>query len=309
MIWRGPMVTQALEQLLTAKSYEDCLHLLHDRGWGSADSGEDGELILRNEQKKTWDFIRELMDDMSVFDVFLYSNDYHNLKVAIKSVYSDQKPDRFFIKNGTVDPWSILKSVTDRDLTLLPQSMREPAQEAFQTLLHTGDGQLCDFILDKASLQAVYAAGKASGNQLLEQYAEITVAAADIRIAVRCCKTEKPFELIRRSLAECDSVDSSVLAQAAAKNMEAICDYLNNTAYSQAAEALRQSESAFERWCDNAIIRMIRPQQFNPFTISPLAAYILARENEIKAVRMILSAKRNQLPEESVRERLREMYV
>ena len=40
-----------------------------------------------------------------------------------------------------------------------------------------------------------------------------------------------------------------------------------------------------------------------------MAAYVLARENEIRMVRMILSGKRNSLPEDSIRERVREMYV
>ena len=38
-------------------------------------------------------------------------------------------------------------------------------------------------------------------------------------------------------------------------------------------------------------------------------AYIIARQNEIKAVRMILSAKLNDLPEQTIKERLRDMYV
>jgi V/A-type H+-transporting ATPase subunit C len=47
----------------------------------------------------------------------------------------------------------------------------------------------------------------------------------------------------------------------------------------------------------------------NPFGIGPIAAYILARANEVKTVRIILAAKRNGLPEEMLRERVREMYV
>ena len=73
--------------------------------------------------------------------------------------------------------------------------------------------------------------------------------------------------------------------------------------------ALRQSPSAFERWCDNLMIQRIKPQQFEPFGIGPLAAYILGRENEIKSVRIILLGKLNGLPEEAIRERVREMYV
>ena len=84
---------------------------------------------------------------------------------------------------------------------------------------------------------------------------------------------------------------------------------LEGTEYAQAAEALRKSPAAFEKWCDDLIIEEIRPQKYNPFTLGPLAAYILARRNEIKCVRMILTGRQNELPDNVIRERLREMYV
>lgn len=91
--------------------------------------------------------------------------------------------------------------------------------------------------------------------------------------------------------------------------MTALTEYLKDTVYEGAVDALRLSPSAFERWCDNQIIETIRPQLYNPFTVGPVFAYVLARENEIKTVRIILSGKRNNLPEASIRERVREMYV
>jgi V/A-type H+-transporting ATPase subunit C len=57
------------------------------------------------------------------------------------------------------------------------------------------------------------------------------------------------------------------------------------------------------------MIRQIRPEIHNPFGIGPLAAYILARDVEIKTVRIILAGKRNGLPDEMLRERVRETYV
>ena len=47
----------------------------------------------------------------------------------------------------------------------------------------------------------------------------------------------------------------------------------------------------------------------NPFTVGPLFAYVLARQNEISTVRIILSGKLNELDDGMIRERLREMYV
>ena len=52
--------------------------------------------------------------------------------------------------------------------------------------------------------------------------------------------------------------------------------------YAEAAEALKESPSAFERWCDNRIIETIQPQKTNPFSVGPLVAYVIARQNEIK---------------------------
>lgn len=297
-----------LEQLLASKSYDECWRLLVEKGWGG-DGVATAEALLQGELEKTWALVGELVDDLSAFDVFLYANDYHNLKAAIKQVCTETNYQNIFIAHGTVDSAVILGAIKEHDYTRLPEKMRAPAKEAFEALLHTRDGQLCDMIVDKAALDAVYAAGKQAENSLIKLYAELTVVAADIKTAVRCQKTGKPLELIKRALAACDTLDSGKLAHAAAESQEAICACLENTIYADAVPELKTSPSAFERWCDNLMIRKIRPQQYNPFTVGPLAAYILARENEIKTVRVILSGKLNDLPEASVRERLREMYV
>ena len=114
---------------------------------------------------------------------------------------------------------------------------------------------------------------------------------------------------MKRAMAECDSLSVSQLSKAALSGMDAICEYLRGTAYAEGADALAESPSAFERWCDNRIIQTISPEKYHAFTIGPVIAYVIARQNEIKTVRIILSGKQNELPDDSIRERLREMYV
>ena len=48
-----------------------------------------------------------------------------------------------------------------------------------------------------------------------------------------------------------------------------------------------------------SMIETIKPQKYNPFTAGPLVAYVLAKENEIKTVRIILTARLNGLEEEA----------
>jgi V/A-type H+-transporting ATPase subunit C len=297
-----------LDQLLASKSYKDCLRLLRDKGWGNS-GDETAEQLLVSEREKIWDTVLELVGDAKVFDTFLYGNDFHNLKAAIKQAYVNQEVPGIYMNRGTLNLELIIKAVREHDFSLLPEFMRESAEEAYEVQFHTGDSQLCDIIIDKAALEAIYQQGNASGNDLLSEYAELKVAASDINIAIRGHKTDKRREFLERGVAACKSLDSKKLIETALEGEEAIYSYLENTVYADAVQAIKESPSAFERWCDNLIITHIKPQKYNSFTLSPIAAYVLARENEIKSVRILLSGKRNNLPEESIRERLREMYV
>ena len=129
---------------------------------------------------------------------------------------------------------------------------------------------------------------KNAEDDIIREYAESTVAVADIKIAVRSQKTAKSLEFMKNAMAECGSLDVDALCRAALGGVDTIAEYLEGTAYKGGAQALRESASAFECWCDNRIID--DPYQlYNPFTIGPVVAYVLARENEIKTVRIILT--------------------
>ncbi len=300
-----------MDQLMACKSYSEALAFLSEKGWGYPDQKLTAENLLEAETRKTWDLIGEMTDDMSAFDVFRLPDDYQNLKAAIKLCYTqtDLDPARVFVTGGTIDPEVISRAARERDFGALPQKMAEAAMEAQNTLLHTGDGQLCDIILDRAALEAVSQAGKEAEHEILREYAEMTVASADIKIAVRCGQVGKTPEFTARALAECEGLDVQALTHAAMGGIDSVAEYLSGTDYADAADALRESPAAFERWCDNLIIEHMQSQKYESFTIGPLAAYILARQNEIKCVRVVLSGKLNELPEETIRERLREMYV
>ena len=295
------------EQLLSAPDYETCIRLLKEKGWEGGQN--DWEEMLARERRKTWELMEELLGDTSVFNVFLYANDYSNLKAAVKSCRHRTELSNIYIEQGTVSADTIRKALSENRFEELPEAMQAPAREAQKVLLQTGDGQLCDILIDRAALEAIYKAGKDSGDPFLMLYAELTVACADIKTAVRACRTGKDRGFLMRALASCDSLDKDRLADAAAEGEEAVAKYLDTTEYHEGAAVMKESLSAFERWCDNLLIRRIRPQLYNAFGLGPLAAYVLARESEIKSVRIVLSGKKNQLPEQSIRERVRETYV
>ncbi|MFV0363403.1 MAG: V0D/AC39 family V-type ATPase subunit [Suipraeoptans sp.] len=298
-----------IEQLINCKDESQAITFLEEKGWGGNGVLSNAEKIFKREEEKTWETVGELKIDLSKFDVLSYPKLFHNLKAAIKAVGSEQMEWQYFYKDVDIERDEMMQIIQEKAFDHLPAFMQEAAEEATETFLRTKDGQLCDVIIDKAALDAMLKAGKESKERIIETYAETTVAVADIKIAVRSQMTNKALGFVKRSMAECDSLNIEQLSKATQINKEAIIEYLSTTIYKDGAEALKESPSAFERWCDNRMIQAISPEKTNPFTIGPIFAYVIARENEIKTVRIILSGIRNGLSEESIRERVRQMYV
>ena len=53
----------------------------------------------------------------------------------------------------------------------------------------------------------------------------------------------------------------------------------------------------------------IEKAKYKSFGIEPLIAFYIAKDAEIKNVRIILSCKHNELPPQTIRERVRKLYV
>ena len=302
-----------VEDLAAAAGVEEVYSILGEKGWavaGLSAAAADADRLLVEQENMAWEFVESLLGDLTPLDVLRCANDYHNLKAAVKLAYSDDDadPGRCFLK-GVADAADILEAAKAHDFSALPPDMAEAGKQAYETLAHTGNGQLSDMIIDKAALIAIDKAGGETKSSLMKEYAKLTVDGANIKAAVRCCNMGKPRDFTEQAIAPAGTLDTEALVKAAAEDLESIYEYLSYTEYSGAADVLRQGIAAFERWCENRIIAAIRPQREEFFSIDPMAAYILARLSEIRTVKLIMAAKANALDMSVISERLCETYV
>lgn len=281
---------------------------LEDKGWGDANSGDDPEKILAAEMEKTQALMKELKIDSGVFDLLSYPRKFHNIKAGIKALCTDGEHTRAFYPDEEWPEERIMTVLKEKNFRELPEMLQAPAERALDVMLKTKDGQLCDVIIDRACLDAMEKAGRKSKSDLLRDYEESQVAITDIKIAVRAMRTGKNLSFLKEALAPCKTLDVRLLAIAASEGEESLLNFLEEHGMKEAKDALKESYTAFERWCDNRLIETIKPQKRNPFSMGPVIAYYLARENEIRCARIILTAKANDFPEQAIRERVRQMY-
>lgn len=302
------LTNQTFSELMGASDATNIQRILKEKGWGK-DTDKGVESMLKSEREKLWEFIDEIVPDNSVFDVFKLTDDYHNLKAAIKESTMEYAYEGIYMQEGVTDYRLIRDCIKNKTYDDLPAHLCEVAKEAHELFLTTGDGQLCDIIVDRKSLEDLAAAGKKHSIMFLRTYAELSVASSNIKVAIRSSLTGKDREFMEKAISECDSLDKITLINAAMSGVDSICSYLQSTDYREAVDEIKVSLTSFERWCDNLLINDMKSQLVECFGLGPIAAYILARENEIKNVRIIYTARLNGFSDEIIKERVREAYV
>ena len=175
-------------------------------------------------------------------------------------------------------------------------------------MLTARDGQRLDMMVDRACLDATEAAAVKIKDKFLSEYAETKVVIADIKIAVRGALTARSKALLEEAISENRTFDVKRLITAAATGIDAVYDFLDIAGFKTAVEALKDSFSSFERWCDDYIMSSLMNQKTNIQSSGPIVAFYLAKKNEIRMARIIMTAKANGFSDDIISARVRRMY-
>lgn len=114
---------------------------------------------------------------------------------------------------------------------------------------------------------------------------------------------------LQDALCECETLRKSALIAAAGRGAQELTQYLSETAYAACVPVFAKSFASFEKWCDDLLMQQLDEARRVSFGLAPLIAYYVARDAEIKNIRILLSCKRLGLPADQIRERMREAYV
>jgi V/A-type H+-transporting ATPase subunit C len=295
-----------VRQMTQMKTVPEICDFLEGRGWAKKDSPA---AMLEAEENKLLDLMQELRLDPQFLQILAYPRLFHNLKTGIREVVTEETHEEAFYEIEGFGRSEAVRLLTDKDYDHLPDPLKGVAPQAYELMLKTRDGQALDTLVDRACLCAMEKAGKASKNKLFRQYELLSVALSDIKLAVRAQKMGKPLSFLQQALAPSSLLDTDLLARAAAKSREDLFAYLDKVGFGDAAESLKQSGAAFERWCDNKQIDLLKQEKYDIASVGPVLAYYLARENEIKTARILLTAKANGFDDSVIEERVRAMYV
>ena len=297
-----------VQSMVGMKSEKEVLSYLTEKGWGDGSVGSDMEKVLATEEEAQMRLLRTLGVNSEIIDVLFIQELYHNLKAAIKEVCTGLDDGMAFYDHDKYGKDQMLSIIRDKDFEKLPEYMRKIAETALDFMLTTRDGQRLDMMIDRACLDATIESAKLTKDRFLIEYAETKVLMSDIKIAVRAADTRRPLNVIEEALAPVGQLDTKKLAVAAATNRDSVYEFLERVGYHDAVEALKDSFSSFEKWCDDYVMGTLMNQKTNIQSSGPIVAFFLAKQNEIRTARIIMTAKANGFGEDVISERVRKMY-
>lgn len=298
-----------LEALKVLQESEYSIHL------NNVKRPEDYEVMLSSELKRVYDMFYQMIPVKSVVDFMSLKYDYHNLKVIIKGKILGIDLSNLLISVGSIDVNKLkyyIESEYYRDLNPI---MRRAVESTLEDYAATSDPQNIDIILDRYLFEHMHQLVKAMDDKSMEKYLETLIDLTNIKTLLRVKSQNKSRDFFNETLISGGNLDNERLNNLYADSVENLAGRLSFTDYDSILrtgieEYLRTgSLGSLEKNMDNFIINFMKKAKYITFGVEPVIAYIYAKENEIKLIRIIMVGKLNNVPPEVIRERLRDNYA
>lgn len=302
-----------LERIAETPSLTEALARLGETEYSPLLAGlkqsQNFETILNQELIRVAGLVTELSGKAPEFLIFRQRYDFQNLKVIIKKI---TVPSTQLSGLGVWPPEWLLEKATDNDWTDFPVAVQEAVAEARAAFQAGGDGQEVDRILDAAWFNLGYRTLKEGLSPLLLEWWRAFIDLTNIRTFIRLRIIGMPGSQLPQYWIDHGTLTLENFVELWEQPDEKIALWLANTQYDKllvnGVQTLN-SLSQLEREFDNYLINLMAPAKMISLGIEPLIGYWLAKENEVKNLRIILVGKSNQVGNAEIKERLRRAYA
>ena len=313
------LLSSTIEKMVDAKDIDEVLRTLGDTEYSAAVSAaskaEDYEEILSYELKRVYELMREISPKDEVVDLMALKYDFHNIKVMLKEKFMGKDLSNLYIDIGTIDFNRLKSFFIAGDLKSIDPKFSKPIEAVIKDFEETKDPQRIDILLDRYYFSELYSLAEETGIDLFIAYVKDSIDFLNVSTVIRLKKQGKDSRFFKDIVLENGNIDKDDIIQSLNDTLDVMMTKFKNVKIS--AELTKGLEdyqetgrlSAFEKNMDNYLMSLNKPSKSVVFGPEPLFSYLVAKEMEIKILRIIMVSKINNLSPQATRERLRDLYV
>lgn len=304
-----------LTRLAEAEDVDEVRRILIDAGFERLSDfpPERYEEALNHELQDLYAYLRSIEPEgaPSVADWLASRYDFHNLSVALKEHRLEREQEALegaWVEGlGAVSPKLLKTAVHTAAWEALPPHLAHTAREALKAYERTGEPERIRSVVERALLVHLH---ETAFHPFLKVLAGLWADFARLKVALRAKSLAIPraeWEPLGEGL-PAGRISSRELAGLFEQPLESWPEALPEEYGTLLARSLtegRWDPARFERLCDHFEMEYVQAVRYVPYGPSVIAAYALAKEAEIKNLRIVFVGKLGGLLPEEIRLRLR----
>lgn len=307
---------EKLSRMTESTGDEEAMKTLYEAGYGGGTTVPSAlmyEQLLEKESRQTVELIKNLLPDENTAKCLLIENDYHNMKVLIKSKLdkSDVLPELLVL--GTMDVETLKNAVSTDVYTFIPEPMRSACEKIIAAAVSGKvSPSVVDVELDRCFAAEISALIKKSRSHALKKYFTAKFDLKNLETVVRCELLKIPA---KDFLIEAGSLSAEFLQGLEGLSQDAFSEKLRYTEYKPFGEILASilsgSErfSAFEIAVDNFLLAIFRARRNDFESEDVIVGYYFAKMSELINVKIVMTGLLAKVDRAKIRGKLRETYV
>ncbi len=316
---KGLLTKQNLDRIIDSSSYEDAIKILQEVGYNCKNIADDDsvqyEVILKNNLKESYDNVRKICPYKDIIDFLSLKYDYHNIKVSLKGKYLKKDFSYIFSNLGKYDVKDLNSHIILEDLNYFDEDIKKSIENAEKSFNEFKDPQGLEIELDKGLYKALLNCAKHLKNDLSINITRYSIDFINFKTLLRLKRQGADIRLFENAIIDGGFLNNDTLKNMYIESIDSLSNHYSSfkhgNVFSQGLKSYLDSGnfSYFEKLSDDFIMQIIKPSKYSAFGMEPIISFLSAKENEIKALRIILVGKINNISKDSIRERLRDVYV
>ena len=307
-----------ITKVLEVRTVQQAMGVLSEFDYGDGrelENPRDFEKDLKKALKEAYELVFSVTPSKEEVELFLYQNDYHNLKVIIKSEALNLNPEGMLVETGSIPKEKLLEMMRERNFIFMSVTMKEAVMEALDVFAKGHDPQEIDIILDKACYKDMYDKALQLGNVFIINYVKLCIDILNVSTFVRLREINKPWSFYQKVFLQGGNISEKIFVTSWEEAYNQVAEKLAPFGFKELLTAgtdqitLDGKYTKFERIADDMKLKYVKDAKYVSFGIEPLIGYLIAKEMEIKNLRIILTGKVTEVPVEKISERLRDTYV
>lgn len=294
---------QLLERLAESPSTDDCLRQLAEHGI-VIERSENGDLAIEQSLDRylseCFSEVAYCLPEPAMVDIFRYPYDAHNVKSLLKSRVRETNPFPLLVSMGTVTPEDAELAVRTGNYQPFSPEIAASIPKAIALYAQSNDPQLLDAVVDAGCFADMIAKAMPYGESLLNAV-QTKIDSINILTALRILRMGGyASSFYAQHFIVGGKLSEEVMLKAFDEGENALIKALARTPYSALSDRFAGAEEArlseWEAACDKCYRKVIRQANGQFAGAEVLFAYLADRENEVKNIRVLLTAKQAGLP-------------